>query len=202
MHTASEIAQELVEALAQQGWWIGKHYLDLALIEPLSTEANQLYQAQTMTAAGIGRGQQFQRNAQIRQDFIHWLNGETEIQRNYFSQMEALRQLLNRTLFLGLFEFEAHYAIYPPGAYYKKHLDSFQGAANRIISTVTYLNTNWPDHGGGQLHIYAPESDQIIQTVVPEAGTMAIFLSEEIAHEVQTSHFQRASIAGWFRLKS
>lgn len=197
------VEDKLIENLHQQGWWVGKNYFDLPVIEQLAAEAQALYQTKKMTVAGIGRGRDFQQNPEIRQDFIHWLKGESEVQCLYLTLMETLRQTLNRELFLGLFELEAHYAIYPPGAFYKKHFDSFQGAANRIVSVVTYLNFNWPNDGGGELLIYpANSSTDMIHSVRPEAGTLAVFLSEEIAHEVRISHYQRASIAGWFRLNN
>jgi SM-20-related protein len=34
--------------------------------------------------------------------------------------LEELRLVMNRRLALGLFEFEAHYALYPPGAGYAR----------------------------------------------------------------------------------
>lgn len=196
------LQQTLIQSLQQQSWWVGKNCFDEQLIVQLAQETKQLFEAQKMSAAGIGRGQQFQQNPEIRQDLIHWLEGKSEPQRNYLGFMESIRQLLNQELFLGLFELEAHYAIYPQGAFYKKHRDSFHGAANRIVSVVTYLNPDWPEHGGGELFIYAPNGDEIIQTVRPEAGTLVIFLSEEIPHEVAISHYPRSSIAGWFRLNN
>ncbi len=193
---------ELIDALIQQGWWSRQNCVSSEFSEALANEALTLYQNQKMAPAGIGRDQHFQQNATIRQDFIHWLDGASEIQRRYLSFMESIKQTLNRALFLGLFEFEAHFAIYPPGAFYKKHVDSFRGGGNRVVSVVTYLNADWPETGGGALAIYAPETEQIVQTVRPEAGTLVIFLSEAIPHEVLISHQQRASIAGWFRVNA
>ena len=45
-----------------------------------------------------------------------------------------MKQRLNRALFLGLFEFEGHFALYPEGAFYRTHYDSFRGAANTQMS--------------------------------------------------------------------
>jgi len=57
--------------------------------------------------------------------------------------MEALRFGLNSALFLGLFDFECHYAIYGAGTGYAKHSDVLQVARNRILLTVFYLNEDW-----------------------------------------------------------
>lgn len=47
--------------------------------------------------------------------------------------MDGLRQQLNRALYLGLNNYEAHYAAYQAGGFYKKHLDLFKGKRNRIV---------------------------------------------------------------------
>lgn len=190
----------IVEDLYQQGWSVQPAYFDADLIRQLSTEASQLYQNQHMTQAGIGRGAALHHNPAIRQDFIHWLNGSSTVQQHYQQHMENLRLALNRQLMLGLFELEAHYAVYEAGAFYKRHIDSFKGAANRMVSAVTYLNNDWPATAGGELLIYAENQQDVIQRVTPLAGTLVVFLSEQIPHEVAITHQQRLSIAGWFRL--
>ena len=114
--------------------------------------------------------------------------------------MAEVQQALNRALFLGLFEYEAHFAHYPPGAFYRRHLDSFRGRANRVVSTVGYLNPDWPEDGGGEMVLYAPdEPEREVARVRPSAGTFACFLAERVPHEVLPTRLPRASIAGWFR---
>ncbi|MCH2546483.1 MAG: 2OG-Fe(II) oxygenase [Alphaproteobacteria bacterium] len=114
--------------------------------------------------------------------------------------MEILRCELNKRLMLGMFFFEAHFAHYPKGAYYKRHCDSFRGAKNRIISTVLYLNSDWKKENGGLLAMYRDEdATEPFATITPHIGNFVLFLSEGIPHEVLTAHAPRASIAGWFR---
>lgn len=198
--TTEQQNQEIINALSQQGWCVIENYFPLQLAQQLANEALHLYQNQQMQAAGIGRGNQFQRNTDIRQDCIYWLNNKSPAQQQYLEKMETLKLELNRKLYLGLKELEAHYAVYPPGGFYQKHLDSFQGTANRIVSVVTYLNFNWPKDAGGELLIYPPEDDLLIVSVTPEAGKLIVFLSEEIPHAVKAAQQQRLSIAGWFRM--
>lgn len=190
----------VIEDLYQQGWSIQTHYFEADLVQQLAAEAKQRYNTKQMQAAGIGRGAALNQNPAVRRDAILWLEYDSEMQQRYQSIMETLRQSLNRSLMLGLFEFEAHYAVYEAGAFYKKHYDSFQGNANRVVSTVAYLNADWPENAGGELLVYAPESEALQQSVQPEAGTLAVFLSEKIPHEVSITHQQRISIAGWFRI--
>ncbi|MCC5901008.1 MAG: 2OG-Fe(II) oxygenase [Halomonas sp.] len=190
----------LVEALVEQGWYVGSNVIDPALCHALHGELLHMAEHDVLNEAGIGRGQQHLLRKDIRGDAIHWLDRESEAQRRYLNAMGELQQSLNQALFLGLFEYEAHFAHYPPGAFYQRHLDSFRGRANRVISTVSYLNPNWPTDGGGEMIIYHPDSpEQEVARVVPEAGTFACFLSETIPHEVLPTQQPRASIAGWFR---
>ncbi|MFW5816629.1 MAG: 2OG-Fe(II) oxygenase [Wenzhouxiangella sp.] len=110
--------------------------------------------------------------------------------------------MLNRRLFLGLFEFEAHYAHYPAGAFYRRHVDSFQGAANRVVSLVAYLNADWRDDDGGELVLYEAAGRTRLATLAPRAGRVVLFMSEELPHEVLPARRERLSIAGWFRLNA
>lgn len=193
----SEVQQYLAQSLSSQGWCVLEHYFPATLIAELATEVLELHKNQHLRPAGIGRGQQLQQDRKIRQDAIHWLDGSSSAQQEYLRMMHALKATLNQQLYLGLHELEAHFAVYAPGAFYQKHLDSFQGAANRIVSVVSYLNTDWPETAGGELIIYA-QDEEIIQ-VKPEAGKLVVFLSEEIPHAVHPAQLQRLSIAGWFR---
>ncbi|WP_249976048.1 2OG-Fe(II) oxygenase [Vreelandella olivaria] len=191
---------DLVDALIEQGWYVGHNVINQELCYALHRELHHMAEHDVLDEAGIGRGQHHHLRKDIRGDAIHWLDRESDAQRRYLDAMANLQQALNQALFLGLFEYEAHFAHYPPGAFYQRHLDSFRGRANRVISTVGYLNPHWPSDGGGEMVIYHPDDpSREIARVVPEAGTFACFLSETIPHEVLPTRCPRASIAGWFR---
>ena len=72
--------------------------------------------------------------------------------------MEGLRQQLNRELFLGLDEYESHFALYAPGAFYRTHLDRFRDDDQRTVSVVIYLNDSWLPGQGGALRLH-PEGE-------------------------------------------
>ncbi|WP_144981718.1 2OG-Fe(II) oxygenase [Halomonas sp. C22] len=197
---APEAHVALVDALVEQGWYVGRGVIDPALCQALQGELLHLAAHDALDEAGIGRGQQHLLRKDIRGDAIHWLDRESEAQRHYLDAMAELQRSLNQALFLGLFEYEAHFAHYPAGAFYQRHLDSFRGRANRVISTVGYLTPDWPADGGGEMVIYDPDDpSREVARVVPEAGTFACFLSETIPHEVLPTRLPRTSIAGWFR---
>ncbi|KGE77590.1 2OG-Fe(II) oxygenase [Halomonas sp. ND22Bw] len=191
---------ELVDALVEQGWYLGEAFLPEALHAPLFAEVEAMAAREALEAAGVGRGSEHHLRRDIRGDAIRWLDRESLAQRRYLEAMGELQQALNQALFLGLFEYEAHFAQYPPGAFYKRHLDSFRGRANRVISTVGYLNPDWPADGEGEMVIF-DEHDPAreLTRVRPEAGTFVCFLSDRVPHEVLPTRYPRASIAGWFR---
>ena len=120
--------------------------------------------------------------------------------------MDDLRRTLNRELFLGLAEYEAHYAYYEPGSFYRRHVDRHgfdaegAGCGQRVISTVCYVNeSSWPADAGGELVLYAEDLGPL--KVTPEAGTLVVFRSDNLAHEVLPATQQRLSIAGWMRTR-
>lgn len=190
----------VVEGLMERGFAVVPGYFSPALIRDLRAEALVRLQAGEFRPAGIGRRRQRHRNDLVRRDSIRWLDGSTETQTAFLAELEALRQCINRELFLGLFELESHFARYPRGAFYRRHLDAFRGHDGRVVSSVVYLNPGWRQADGGCLRLWgAPRDTAPLLDVVPEAGTLVSFLSERIPHEVQPAHRERISIAGWFR---
>jgi len=106
---------------------------------------------------------------------------------------------MNLRLFLGLFDYECHYAYYDAGAFYKKHVDAFRGSNTRILSTVLYLNPDWTPDDGGELVMYTPDGQSVIDTIAPRFDRLVVFLSEEFPHEVLPTKVYRYSLTGWFR---
>lgn len=191
---------DLVDALVERGWYLGEGVIDATLCQALHDELRERVACQAMQAAGIGRGEAHSLRRDIRGDTIHWLDRATTAQRHYLGAMAELQQELNRALYLGLFEFEAHFAHYGPGTFYRKHRDSFRGRANRVVSTVCYLNPDWGPADGGEMVLYDPEDEsREVARVRPEAGNFACFLADRVPHEVLPTTRPRASIAGWFR---
>ncbi len=190
----------IADDLRGQSWSVQENYFDENLIAALREDLATLQQAGMLRAAAVGRAQDRAQRADIRNDQTLWLAGQGTAQQDYLRRMDDLRADLNRTLFLGLNGFEAHYAVYDAGGFYKKHVDSFRGRKNRVVSTVTYLTPGWQESDGGHLVLYHPQDeDREMTRILPRAGTLAVFMSEEIPHEVLPPARPRASIAGWLR---
>lgn len=191
--------EAVAEGLYRDGWHVDPGFLNPELAAALLEEVMAHDRAARLERAGIGRGTDHTLAENIRGDRTRWLDGSSPAQLALLDRMEALRLTINRHLMLGLFDYEAHFALYPAGSFYKRHLDSFHGARDRIVTTVLYLTPDWRPEDEGYLRIYAPQSDERLAEVRPEAGTLACFLSEEIPHEVLPTRRERTSIAGWFR---
>jgi len=191
----------IADDLSAQGWSVCYEFLPLDAAAALRLELDTSSAA--LQSAAIGRGQGVLQNAEIRSDQTVWLDPDQPAQREYLGRMEHLRLYLNQRLLLGLFDCEAHFAVYAPGAFYRRHLDAFRAAPNdrrpqRVLSSVIYLNPDWDVGDGGELVLY-DVTDSELMRVQPLAGTAVFFLSEEFPHEVLPARRERYSIAGWFR---
>ena len=112
-------------------------------------------------------------------------------------RMADLQQTLNRELYLGLAELEWHFARYPAGSFYQRHLDQHRDQDTRAVTVVQYLNRDWTENDGGQLRIYLDAENQI--DVTPHGGTLVVFLSNRFEHEVLPARRERLSLTGWYR---
>ncbi|EIV8645528.1 2OG-Fe(II) oxygenase [Vibrio parahaemolyticus] len=186
---------KLIDALATDGYYIWDDFLS-------EEEVTQLRDCipDNWKKARIGRNDDVTRIESIRSDKIQWLKpamGQSIA--NYLSKMEEIRQEVNRHFFLGLFEYEAHFAKYEKGDFYQKHLDCFKGNENRRLTTVFYMNESWSEEDAGELVVY-DLNDKEIATIPPRGGRLLVFLSEQFPHEVLPTNAERFSIAGWFRI--
>lgn len=196
---------QLADGLRDRGFAVVPDALPPALVHSLWLRLRETG-TERFEVAGIGRQSDHHVNPFIRRDRIQWINGATALEREWLAWSEQLRLALNRQLLLGLFSFESHFAHYPPGAFYRKHLDSFRTVnapslvSQRVVSLVAYLNPGWGPHDGGELLIYDATGGRVVQRVAPLAGTLVAFLSEDVPHEVLAANRDRYSIAGWFRV--
>lgn len=191
--------QELVQSLAERDWAVHEGFLDAAHVATLRAEATALLASGGFRAAGIGHGAL--RHPEIRGDELAWIAREQTPRAWELSQreFESLRKAMNERTYLGLHELEAHYAVYPPGTFYARHLDRFREENRRVMSLVLYLNDDWDAEDGGELRLYPSAVTETGVTVTPRGGTLVCFLSERVPHEVLPARRARYSLAGWFR---
>ena len=193
----------IIDLIAQQGYAVVEHFLAPEVIKDLAIQARSLQGAGAMHKAKTGLNAPTQA-ATIRGDFIHWIEAHlaSKAESTYLAATSELQQALNQAFFLGLFELESHFAIYPAGAGYQKHLDQLIGKAERKVSCILYLNENWQPEDGGQLRMYLDQQDALKWIdIFPQAGTLVVFLSSDFLHEVLPAKRERISITGWFRTR-
>lgn len=177
------------DALPEVGW------------RRLRAEAEGLHADAAFSAAGVGRGAERQEDGAIRGGSICWLEARMPAADEFLGWMDGLRTCLNRDLYLGLESFEAHYAHAPTGASYGTHVDRHRQSNARVVSTVIYLNAEWPADAGGELVLHGVR-DVPRLTLSPDGGTLVMFMSEDAPHEARKATRERWSIAGWFRTRT
>ncbi|CAK17877.1 2OG-Fe(II) oxygenase [Pseudomonas entomophila] len=200
MHIPPEhpMLSAIVDDLATRGWSQQSLFLSDELARALALECRRRHAEGELNPAGVGRGAAQEVREAIRGDQIQWIDpGDSEACDQYLGAMDSLRQAINQGLYLGLEDFECHFALYPPGAFYRRHLDRFRDDDRRAVSAVFYLNEGWQPDDGGQLRMFL--QGDVEHDVPPLAGTLVVFLSGDIPHEVLPAGRERLSLTGWFR---
>lgn len=189
----------LDEALVHPGYHIIDNFLSDQDYRALQSQIQALAQNEFFRPAKVGQAADTALQLLVRTDHICWLNESlySPALVGFHTAIDRLRQRLNRTLFLGLEQFEAHFAIYQPGQFYKKHIDQFQRNKDRRISCVYYLNDDWQPTYGGELCIY-DTTQQCVASIFPSANRLVCFDSSML-HEVLPTQHIRYSIAGWLK---
>jgi SM-20-related protein len=186
-------------ALAGDGWCMMHDLLTVAQTDALARECRAMHDADRLTPAGTGADRTMTR---LRGDYTQWFLPEalSTAQRAFADRMDVLRVKLSRELLLGLVDNESHYAFYPVGAGYARHLDRLRDNDARVVSAVFYLNADWLDGDGGALRLHL--ADASFRDIYPRAGTLVLFLSAQFEHEVLPATRPRMSIACWMRQRA
>ncbi len=194
--------ESIIEDLLNQQYSVVDHFFTEA--EVVQFRANLLlkYEEDRFKKSAIGSRTQEEIDKTIRGDFILWMDESKSdpIEQLFFNKINSLVSYLNKTCFLGILQKEFHYAVYPTGTFYKRHLDTFQNDDRRKLSMVCYLNEDpWPKENGGELAIYL-END--MKEILPLPGRMVIFESQLLEHEVKVvKASERLSITGWLKTR-
>jgi SM-20-related protein len=206
-HSNKVLIEAAIEALTMQGYAILPDWFSQEQTQLLAQRAQALQMANLLTPASTGKQTKLDTN--LRGDNTCWLTNDTThfAEQHYLASMYTLQSALNQTFYLGLDSIESHFAIYPIGAYYKKHLDQFMSElykkdAVRQVSSVLYLNEHWLAEDGGQLRLYLDENkaDQTLD-ISPIGGTLVLFMSSRFYHEVLPAKRERMSVTGWFKTR-
>ena len=189
----------IAERLGRTGLCICPGFLDVQSMTETRDDLDSLQRTGELQRAAVGRGAHRQIKDEVRRDEIRWLDRELPnvAQAALWAKLDLLKPAFNRALFLGLADFEGHYASYPTGGFYRRHLDTFRDNDARVVSIVLYLNHHWLPSDGGQLRLYAADGSYV--AISPVGGTLVCFMSGISEHEVMPGLRPRFSFAGWFK---
>ena len=196
--------ETIISDLMTQDYSVVDHFIDPKTVSLLRNSLLAHFEEDRFKKAAIGSKTNEVIAAAIRGDYILWIDEkvQTLVETLFFKRLNDLVAYLNRTCFLGILQTEFHYALYPTGTGYKRHLDSFQNDNKRKLSIAFYLNSeDWSQTDGGALALYLEGDQSEEQTILVNliAGRMVIFESQKIPHEVLIAHRDRLSITGWLK---
>ena len=195
--------EQIIDALLADKYAVADGFFSSEEIDALQDSLREKYDGQGFKKSAIGNQANEKVMDAVRGDYILWLDEETAdaAEQRYFDKINDFVQYLNRTCYLGITDKEFHYAVYPEGTFYKRHLDTFQNDSRRKLSIVCYLNDeDWQPEFGGELTIYLNENgSETEKNIYPLKGRMVIFESQLLEHEVKPVKKQRLSITGWLK---
>ena len=189
--------ESMIQGLLENGFGSLDNWFSEEEIQNLRQSLRTHYERNVFHEARIGKNEYFQKEKSIRTDQVYWLHREqaNQAEQSFFEKMNGFVSYLNNTCYAGIRDYEFHYAMYPPGSFYKRHVDRFKNDNSRLFSFVTYLTESWQVGDGGELVLYY--KNQAIP-VFPIPGKV-IFFRSELEHEVLLSNSDRLSLTGWLK---
>jgi SM-20-related protein len=198
---SGQIYEAITEGIADHGYAVADHFLTDIETEALRQQLITLKDQGALRQAAIGAASEKHIRTGIRGDKIAWIEREEArpLTQLFLNRIDGLMEYLNRALFLGLKDYETHFTAYPPGSFYKRHLDQSRAEAHRRISFICYLNSGWEESNGGQLLMYLPDGKggETEVKIPPVGGRLVCFRSDLLEHEVLKTLQTRYSITGW-----
>ncbi|MCM8528963.1 MAG: 2OG-Fe(II) oxygenase [Lentisphaeraceae bacterium] len=200
--TLSDIVsfEQINQDLCDNKFSVVDNFLPQNLYKNLCREVRRQHMEGLTRPAKVGRLATARQNKKIRGDKIRWVSKELTPPsvHKVFDTIESLRESLKQNLYLPLHDSEYHFAVYPPGGYYKRHYDCHKGANNRVITFILYLNRkNWAAKNGGQLKVWHSKTET--EEILPIGNRLVVFSSPDFLHSVLPCHTNRCSLTGWFR---
>jgi SM-20-related protein len=197
--------ERIINDLLEHKHSVVEDFFSAELVQGLRNSLLLKYEEDEFKKAAIGNKLNETIEKSIRGDFILWLNEKeaNAAEQEFFKNINDLVSYLNKTCFLGILQKEFHYALYPKGTFYKRHLDTFQNDDRRKLSIVCYLNNeDWQADYGGELVLYFNENGiETEKRIYPFPGRMVIFESQFLEHEVKPVVQRRLSITGWLKTR-
>lgn len=185
-----------IDQLAEDNYAVIDDFLPEGLYSKLKGFFQAKLDQEEFDPAGIGSLFNNHLVTSIRGDYTYWIDKQRdEAISEVFTLVEEMVSKLNRYCYLSLSGYEFHFAHYPKGSFYKRHLDQFKDRNNRMISVIIYFNDHWQPGDGGELKIYKDDDNEIL--ISPLARRCVLMRSDCVEHEVMTTEVSRFSLTGW-----
>ncbi|WP_250433508.1 2OG-Fe(II) oxygenase [Hanstruepera flava] len=201
----NSLYEKIINDISMQQYSIVENFFSNDEVSILRESLLNKHEEDTFKKAAIGNRVNETIAKSIRGDMILWIDeskADTK-ERLFFDKINDLVLYLNKTCFMGILQKEFHYALYPEGTFYKRHLDTFQNDDRRKLSFVCYLNEEgWLPENGGELVLYLNNDRQETEKVIyPFPGRVVVFESQILEHEVKPVKTERMSITGWLKTR-
>lgn len=190
--------ERLIASYIENKVGISEHFISDALAAHLKQNLRTLNAEKLLLTAGTGNGDKLLHNTAVRSDAIYWLDKKhnNPHENAFFLRIEDFIRYLNDSCYTGITDYEFHYTLYEPGAFYVRHLDRFKNNPGREFSMISYLNENWKESDGGELLIHQEHHDE---KITPTQGKTVFFKSNELEHQVLPTQADRLSVTGWLK---
>ncbi|WP_040279503.1 2OG-Fe(II) oxygenase [Psychroserpens damuponensis] len=199
------VYEKIIHDIAFQQYSIIDDFFSSEIVSHLRQSLVAKHEDDRFKKAAIGNRVNEHIIKSIRGDQILWIDEKKAnlAEALFFTQINDLVSYLNKTCFMGILHKEFHYALYPKGTFYKRHIDTFQNDDRRKLSFVCYLNDqDWTPENGGELVLYLDDNGVDTEKVIyPFPGRIVIFESQIIEHEVKVVETERLSITGWLKTR-
>eukprot|EP00966_Prymnesium_polylepis_P048621 1125885-Prymnesium_polylepis.1 len=178
------LSQRALDSLQRQDFTVVDRFVDGAFVDALLTDIDTLRAQPAVTALAP---------PSARNGAVEWYEllpqappGRTVARTSLYDLVERLQTHLED---LDSVEMHAHctelkYACYPTGGHYARHVDAMVSGSERERrwSFILYLNKGWLPSAGGKLRVYRDDGGHF--DVAPTAGTLVVFRSSTVPHEV------------------
>lgn len=199
MSSPSFYLDEANTALESKAWFAKEKVIDSNLCFQLSRALKVKQSDKSLSVAALSKNHSNLNSKSMRDSSISWIEdwNETEGLRSLYKILDNIMLSVNNYFRLPIKSFESQFALYENGGFYEKHIDKTKKSNRRILSCIIYLN-DCPE--GGELVIYRQGSEtEIAQVLSPKAGSLVLFFSDQIYHEVKPTKLLRLSLTTWFR---
>lgn len=204
MVTQHKFIVRILKAIIKNGFCVVKNLVSIGKARKTLEEIRKAYRIPGKFSAGkLSNGAMNRvRSLQgVRGDSVTWLDGLSEECPNVSQVAKQMNKLAlslyhaNNVAMNHVSKSKIMVSCYDgDGKAYKRHIDSRRDGSLKL-TFIYYLNEDYTEDQGGSLRIH---SDRGTIDIPPELGSLAIFQSDKLVHEVLPTYCQRFAFTIWY----